>query len=140
MPDVGTRLLKLEVEGTDFSSSVSKVEITAGEKGSDFVSFSEAAAGGAREYKLALTLKQSTDSASLWYYIWAHAGEEVDVVVRPSGGTTAGTATPQFIGTCIVSEPDGTLLGGSADKSASARMTTEVEWEFTAKPTLDITA
>lgn len=140
MPALGTRSLKLEIEGVDYSDEVSSVRILAGESDADFVSFADAAAGGAREYRLALTLLQNTDSAALWYLIWSAAGTEVDVVVRPNGGTTPSTTNPQFTGTVVVTEPDGDLLGGDADRSASARFTTEVEWVFTAKPVLDTTA
>lgn len=140
MPALGTRLLKLEVEGVDYSSQVSSVRILTGESDADFVSFADAAAGGAREYRLAITMLQNTDTTSLWYMIWSLAGTEADVVVRPNGGTTPSTTAPQFLGTVIITEPDGDLLGGDADRSASARFTTEVEWVFTAKPVLDTTA
>lgn len=139
MPDLGTRKMKLEVDGNDFTSSVSNVQITSGEADTDFLSFADADAGGAREYKLVLTMKQNTESAALWRYIWDSAGDEVDVVVRPNGGTTAGTTTPQFLGTVVISEPDGTLVGGESNVSTSAKFVTEVEWAFTAKPTLDET-
>ena len=104
------------------------------------MTFADALAGGAREYKLALTLKQDTSTTSLWYYAWASAGTDVAVEVWPNGGGTPATATPPKIGgTVTVVEPDGDFLGGEANASSTAVFTTEVEWTFTAKPTLVIT-
>ncbi len=138
MPTLGTRKLKLKVDSVDFTNSVSNVRIVSGEKDTDFMSFAEADAGGAREYKLALTLKQDTATTSLWYYAWSEAGADVVVEVWPNGGTVAGAFTPLVTGTVTITEPDGDFLGGEANKSSTAVFTTEVEWTFTAKPILDI--
>lgn len=138
MPTLGTRKLRLTVDGTDYTDSVSNVRLVAGEKDSDFVSFAEAALGGAREYKLAMTLKQNTDTTSLWYYAWSEAGNDVAVEIWPNGGLTESVNTPRFAGTVTITEPDGDFLGGEANKSTTAVFTTEVEWTFTAKPILDI--
>lgn len=140
MPTLGTRKLVLRVDSTDFTDSVSNVRVVAGEKDSDFMSFLEASQGGAREYKLALTLKQATDTTSLWYYAWSEAGTDVAVEVWPNGRPVDGNATttyPKVSGTVTIVEPDGDFLGGEANKSTTAVFTTEVEWTFTAKPTLD---
>jgi hypothetical protein len=142
MPDLGTRRLRLFVGGDEFTSSISNCRITADQSDSDFVSFAEAASGGARQYTLALTMKQNTDADSLWYYIWANAGDDVPVVIWPNGQnnvspTTPTTTYPKFSGTVTVTEPDGDLLGGDADQSNTARFTTDVEWVFTGKPQLD---
>lgn len=139
MPALGTRALKLVVDGNDFTSSVSAVTIDAAESDSDFTTFADAAAGGARVYRLGLTLVQNPDANSLWRYIWDEAGSEQPVIVRPNGGTAASATTPEFTGTVIISEPDGTILGGEANKSGTARMTTQVSWEFLAKPVMDVT-
>jgi len=55
---LGTRALTLTIGGEDYTAQVSDCRITAGESDSDFVSFADAAAGGAREYKLAFTAVQ----------------------------------------------------------------------------------
>lgn len=138
MPVVGTRKLILKIGGNDFTDSVSSVEIVAGEKDSDFMSFAEALAGGARDYTLKLKLRQDTAAASLWYYAWAQAGTDVAVSIWPNGGTVRSATTPEITGTVTVREPDGTLLGGEANRSATAVQLTEVEWVYTAKPTLNI--
>jgi hypothetical protein len=140
MAAFGTRKLILKVDGTDYSDSVSDVRVVAGESDADFVSFEEARNGGARMYTLAMTLKQDSAAASLWYMAWANAGAEVDVEVWPNGGSTAAVDTPLFTGTVIVTEPDGDFLGGEADRSTKKYFTTEFEWEFTDKPDLDIGA
>jgi hypothetical protein len=143
MPALGTRLLKLKVGSTFYENSVSNVRLLADEKESDFITFAEAASGGAREYKLALTMKQDTDATSLWYYVWASSGTTVAVEVWPNGqnSVTPNTPTavfPKFSGSVVISEPDGDLLGGEADKSATSFFTAETEWTFIAKPILAI--
>lgn len=135
MAAIGTRKLQLNVDATEVTPEVSNVRVTSGESESDFVSFADAAAGGGRVYKLAITMTQNAATGTLWDQVWSHAGEEVDVIVRPYGNATPTATEPHFEGTCVVAEPDGDLLGGEADKSATNRFTTEVEWEFTAKPT-----
>lgn len=141
MPTLGTRKLVLRVDGTDFTDSVSDVRIVSGEKDSDFMSFTEAAAGGAREYKLAMTLKQDTSTTSLWYYAWAESGTDQAVEIWPNGynGGEESTTYPKISGTVTITEPDGDFLGGEANKSSTAVFVTEVEWTFTAKPTIDVT-
>lgn len=136
---IGTRKTILKVAGTDFTDAVAGVRITAADSDSDFVSFADALAGGLREYKLKLKIKQDTAAASLWYYCWDNVGDEVSCEVWPNGGSTEGATTPKFIGTAVVKEPDGDLLGGDAKVSTSAVQSIEVEWLYTAKPTLDIT-
>lgn len=138
MPEIGTRALVLRVNGQDYTSSVSNVRVTAGDKDTDFMSYLEASQGGAREYKLSLTLKQDTSATALWYLMWSSAGSDVPVEVWPNGynGGVQTTTYPKLTGTCTVVEPDGDFIGGEANKSTTARQTVSVEWTFTAKPSL----
>jgi hypothetical protein len=139
MPDVGTRKLVLRVDGTDFTDSVKDVRIVSGDKDSDFMSFAEALAGGARQYTLKLSLKQATDTTSLWYYAWSQSGVDVATEVWPNGRPSNGTATttyPKVTGSVTIVEPDGDFLGGEANKSTTAKFLMDVEWIYTAKPTL----
>jgi hypothetical protein len=134
MADIGTRKLKLEVNGVDYTPQVSNVRLTSAEADSDFVSFADAAAGGARDYKLAITLKQDAAAGTLWTEIFENAGDDVPYTVMPYGNAVATAAEPHFEGTCTITEPDGDLLGGEANKSNTAKMTIEVEFPCTAKP------
>ena len=135
MAAIGTRKLKIEVDGTEYTAVVSNCRITTAESDSDFVSFADAAAGGARDYSLAITLAQDAAASSLWTKIWDEAGTDVPVTVMPYGNATPTVTEPHFEGTVTIQEPDGDLLGGEANSSTTARMTVEVEWPFTAKPT-----
>lgn len=135
MAALGTRLLTVSIGGTDYSAQVSDCRITSGEADSDFVSFADAATGGAREYALEFTAVQDPATGTLWDKIWTAAGTTVAVIIKPAGGTTASATQPHFTGNVVVSEPDGDLLGGEADASTSARFTFEAAWKFTAKPT-----
>lgn len=138
MPDIGTRALVLYVDSVDFTSSVKDARITTGPDDSDFMSYAQALAGGARAYKLHLVLKQATDTTGLWYYIWSELGADQAIELWPNGynGGVQSTTYPQFTGTATVMEPDGDLLGGEAKASVTAKQTVEVDWPFTAKPTL----
>ena len=132
---LGTRSLKIKVGSTDHTVEVSKCEVLAGAADSDFTSFADAAAGGAREYRLAITFRQDLSATGvMWRYIWASAGTTMAVKVNPYGNATASTTEPHFTGNVVITEPDGTLIGGEANSSASARFTNSVEWVFTAKP------
>lgn len=135
MAALGTRKLTLSIDGDEVAPEVSSAVIRSAETDSDFISFADAAAGGGRTYVLALTFVQDAEAGSLWDKVWAAAGTEVDVVVRPYGNAVVSATQPHFEGTVVITEPDGDLLGGEADPSTTARFTTEVEWTFTAKPT-----
>lgn len=135
MTALGTRLLTVEVAGDDYTAEVSDCRITSAESDSDFVTFADAATGGARDYKLAFKMVQDPATGSLWDKIWTAAGTTVAVIIKPAGGTVASPTQPHFTGNVVVTEPDGDLMGGEADASTTARFTTEVEWAFTAKPT-----
>lgn len=143
MTAFGTRALvfRLGSTPTDYSAAVSDVRIKSAESDSDFVTFADAAAGGARKYTLVLTMAQDNATTSLWYQIWSAAGTDVAYEVWPNGRPGSGTASatqPKFSGTVTISEPDGDLLGGEADKSNTKKFTTEVEWECLAKPVLAV--
>jgi len=143
MAEWGTRALvfRLGTTPTDFTGAVKDVRVKSDEADSDFTSFADAAAGGARSYKLVLTLKQDNTTTSLWYYAWSQAGQTVAYEVWPNGRPVSGTASaaqPKFSGSVVVREPNGDFIGGEADKSTTKYFTTEFEWDCTAKPILSI--
>lgn len=136
---IGTRKTIFMLDSTDFSAEVSNVTLSSGESDSDFVSFADALAGGLRDYTLKLTIRQDTAVASLWYYIWNEAGDDVTYEFWPNGGgVTESATTPCFSGSVTITEPDGDLLGGEANASPSMVNVVEVEWKCTDKPTLAI--
>lgn len=137
MAALGTRSLKIKVGTTEYTATVSRVEITSGEADSDFTSFADAAAGGAREYALEFTAVQDLETTTLWNYVWANPGTAVAVKVNPYGVTTATATQPIYTGNVTIAEPDGTLIGGEANSSSTAKMTFDCRWVFTAKPTKD---
>jgi hypothetical protein len=140
MSDFGTRALVLYVDAVDFTSAVKDVQIVSKKSDSNFVSYADALAGGARDYFLHMVLKQYNDAAGLWYYIWSELGDSQAIEIWPNG-YNAGTPTadyPQFSGTAVVAEPDGTLVGGESNESPTNKQVVTVDWPFTAKPTLAI--
>ncbi len=146
MPELGTRaaVLRLATQSSpstfaDYTDEVSNVQIVPADSDSDFVTFAQAAAGGAKDYTLVITMKQDTSTTALWYKIWDEAGDTVPYEFWPNGynAGTASTTYPKFSGSVVISEPDGNpLIGGEADKSATARFTTDVEWECTGRPVM----
>lgn len=135
MAGLGTRLLKISVAGTDYTAQVSKAVITSGESDSDFVTFADAAAGGARQYNLEATAVQDLATGTLWDKIWTAAGTTVACVLMPYGNAVASVSQPHYSFNAVVTEPDGDFIGGEADKSTTARMTTEFSWPLEGKPT-----
>jgi hypothetical protein len=132
---LGTHLLKIKVGSVEYTAEVSKCEVVGGPADSDFTSFADAAAGGAREYRLALTFRQDLSATgTLWRLLWASAGTSVAVRLNPYGNVTASVTEPHYTGNITVTEPDGTIIGGEANSSRSARFTNSVEWVFSAKP------
>jgi hypothetical protein len=136
MAAIGTRKLTVEIDGTAYTAQASNVRITSGESDSDFMTFEEAAQGGSRDYALAITLTQDMATGSLWRMIFDNAGDDVPYLVSPYGNAIPSGSEPHAEGVCTITEPDGDFLGGEANKSNTARMTIEVVFPCTAKPTL----
>lgn len=134
MAALGTRLLKMSVDGTDYTAQVSSARFTSGEGDTDFVTFADAAAGGAREYRLEFTAVQDAATTTLWDEVFTNAGDTVPILLKPYGNATASAGEPHFTASAIISEPDGDLLGGDADASATARFTIDCSWVLTGKP------
>jgi len=134
MAQLGTRSLKVKIGTTEHTASVSKVQVVAADADSDFVTFADAAAGGAVEWALEFTAAQDMATGSVWRYLWDNPGTTVAVKVNPYGNATATAAEPHYTGNVTITEPDGVLLGGEANSSTSARMTVDVRWVFAAKP------
>lgn len=135
MAAIGTRKLQVEIDGVEHSANVSNARFTSGASDSDFTSFADAAAGGSREYRLEGTAVQDADTGSIWSKIWDAAGTSIPITLMPYGNVTPSVTEPHFTATAVVTEPDGDLLGGEANSSATAKMTIDFSWVLTAKPT-----
>jgi hypothetical protein len=130
------RQLKLTIgsPGTDYYADVTRCEVNNEEADSDVTTFEDAAqAGGARKYVLDIAAVQSTDTASLWSYIWEHTGEEVAFTYAPHGNAVATAAQPHVMGTAIVGPRP--KLGGEAGRETT--FTFETQWEIVGEPVLD---
>lgn len=134
MAALGTRLLKIEVDGTDYTAQVSKAVIVSGESDSDFLTFADAAAGGGREYRLEFTAVQDTETGTLWDEVFSNPGDTVPITLVPYGNAVASATQPHFTANATITEPDGDFLGGEADSSTSARFTFECSWVLDGKP------
>jgi hypothetical protein len=134
MAGIGTRLLKMTVSGVERSAECATAEITSDESDSDFVTFADAAAGGARAYVLHVVAVQDAAVGTLWDLVFASSGSSVACILKPYGNATASPTQPHYTFNAVVTEPNGTFLGGEADKSTTARMTFDAEWPLEAKP------
>lgn len=135
MAGIGTRLLKITVAGTEYNGQVSTSKLTTGESDSDFVTFADAAAGGARQYNFEFTAVQDLAVGTLWDKVWSVPGTTVACVLKPYGNATASAAQPHYGFNAVVTEPDGDLIGGDADKSVTAQQVITCIWPLEAKPT-----
>lgn len=134
MAGIGTRLLKLTIGGTDVTAQVSRAVVTSGESDADFITFADAAAGGAREYRLEFTAVQDAATGTLWDQVFSNAGTTVAGILMPYGNTAASVTQPHYTFNAVISEPDGDFIGGEADSSTTAKMTIECSWALDAKP------
>lgn len=135
MAALGTRLLTLSIAAGDVTAQISKAEVTSKPADSDFVTFADAAAGGAREYALEFVGAQDLTTGTLWDKVWSAAGTTVAYLMKPYGNSTATAGQPHYSGNLTITEPDGTLIGGEADASTTARQTFQCRWVLDAKPT-----
>lgn len=131
---LGTRLLKLEIGASEVTAQVSRSVVTSGAADSDFLTFEDAANGGARQYNLEFTAVQDVTTGTVWDKIWTAAGTEVACTLMPHGNATPSVTEPHYEFTAVVTEPDGDFLGGEANVSTTARFTFEGVWPLMAKP------
>jgi hypothetical protein len=131
---VGTRLLVVTIATVDYTAQMSACRITSAAADSDFTTFADAAAGGARKYQLVGTAAQDLQASSLWDQIFSNAGDTVAFLLKPYGNATASATQPHFSGNAVISEPDGDFIGGDANPSTTAKMTFGIAWDLTAKP------
>jgi len=134
MAALGTRNLTLTIGGTEFAAQVFDAKFTSAAADSDDVTYAEAGSGGGRTYALDLVLTQDMAASTLWTEMWENTGDDIAVLLRPYGNASASASQPHFTATVNIREPDGDLIGGTADLSPSARQKIEVSWPCTAKP------
>lgn len=135
MTALGTRDLTLSIGAADVTLQVFNVELLSRAADGSQVTFGEAKAGGGRIYSLKMVMTQDLATTGLWDKIWSASGTTVAALLKPYGNATPSATQPHYSGNVIITEPDGVLIGGDADSSATARFQTEITWDFTAKPT-----
>jgi len=131
MAQIGTRKLKVEVDGTEYTADVSNCRFTSAAGDSDFTPFSAAAAGGSRKYQLVGTAAQDAVADSFWDIVYSQAGADIPVTLMPYGNAVPSATEPHFTSTITVSEPDGDFLGGEANSSTTAKFTFDFAFDCT---------
>lgn len=135
MSFAGTRLLKIKIGSTEYNASITSAKIVSAESDTDFVTFSDAASGGARTYTLDFTAGADYAASTLWDQVFSNAGATVSCVLNPYGATTFAAGTPGFTFSAVVTEPDGDYIGTDANASTTAVSQFACSWTLTAKPT-----
>lgn len=135
MAALTARTLVITVAATDYTAQVFTAEVESGPADEDDVTYAEAAAGGGRVYFLNLKMTQDMATTTLWKKVFSAAGTDVAILLKPYGNATASTSQPHYSASANVREPDGVLIGGEADSSATKRQVIEVQWPLAAKPT-----
>ncbi len=137
---LGTRSLTLSVDGSYRTAEVSNCQIVSAPKqgvpDQVWQNGTRRLSQEKRDYRLVATVVQDPAQDSLWDLMWNRAGENVDVDLRPAGGSVPSDEQPWFLGTVTILVPDGIVLGGAASPSAANRFTFAIDWPFLEKPTL----
>ena len=128
--------LGLAIGGTDYWSDIAEYSLEPADSDKDVLTFADASSGGsASTWTLKGSAIQSTDTASFWNYVWAHAGQTVTFTLAPHGNSAASATQPHFTGQVTIGSkpPIGTAAG--EDKGA----TFDFEWAVVGQPTLATT-
>ena len=139
MATIGTRLMKVSIGGTDYTAQLSSAKVVSAPSDSDFITFADTAAGGARLYTLEFTASQDAATTTLWDKVWTAAGTTAAIILKPYGNATASATQPWYTANATIKEPDGDFLGGDADASTTAAFTFSCVWPLDAKPTKQTT-
>lgn len=122
-------LLELGTPAVDHKCDVNSWELKPGEADSDTPTFCNP--DGETPWVLSGTAIQSTDTESLWSYVWDHAGQVVAFTAAPHGNEVPTESQPHFTGMVkIGSKPS---IGGEAGSSNT--FTFEWEWTLEGEPT-----
>lgn len=118
------------VDDVEYNCDATSIVLTHEEADDDTVTFCDAAAGGAYEWKLTISALQSTDADALHTFFWDTAGSTVDFVFGPHGNAIPSTAQPHYAGTIAMpnKKPD---IGGEANSTWTFEMELKVEGDLT---------
>lgn len=120
------------VGAVEYNCDATSIVFVNEEADNDTVTFCDAAAGGAYEWKCNITALQSTDADALHTFIWANSGTTVAFVFGPHGNATPTVAQPHFTGSITIpnKKPD---VGGEADSTWTFEMELPVNGALTRK-------
>lgn len=117
--------LGFTINGIDFWADMASVELSPGDKDDNILTFADAAIGATSAWTLKGKAIQSTDSGSLWDFIWENAGKIINFIVAPHGNKTATAAQPHFTGKVKIGKRPPISVEAGDDKGA----TFDFEWQ-----------
>lgn len=115
----------------DYFADITACTLSNEEAESDVVTFEDAAKGEVRDFFLNITAIQSTDTESLWSFIWDNHGADVAYTYAPHGNAEPSADMPHFTG--MVTIGPAPEIGGEAGKSNIFSF--ETQWKCDGKPT-----
>jgi hypothetical protein len=106
------RNLVLTLDGDDYAIDASSITLTNEDQDGEVRTFADITPP--KQWFFEIEGIQSTDSGSLWDFLWDNDGTEaISFVFKPHGNATASASQPHFTGTVDVKgKPP---IGGSAD-------------------------
>ena len=136
MAQIGTRKMKVEVDGVDYTDSVSNARFVRADGNTDFLPFSAAAGTSGGDYSFQGVAAQDLAADTLWRKLYDEPGTEVTVTLMPYGNAAPSVTEPHVQATVTLAEPTDDVVGGEANTSQSARMTYNFSCPCLAKPVL----
>ena len=124
--------LMLEIGATDYKCDVTAIVLDNEEMEDATLTFCDAGDATVRQYFFEMTGIQSTDTASLWQYIWTNTGDDVAFTYAPHGNATPTVAQPHFTGTVTIGPRPS--IGGEASRSKTEAFTFETRWDIVGTP------
>lgn len=107
------RNLVLTLDGNDYAVDASSVVLTNEDADGEVRTFNDITPP--KQWFFEIDGIQSTDTSSLWDFLWDNDNSAVNFVFKPHGNTTATASQPHFTGTCeIKGKPP---IGGQADQT-----------------------
>jgi hypothetical protein len=132
---INGKALTLEIDGVAYEMDLTAVTMKSEDADADTVTFTEAAAGGDKQFYFEGTAIQSVATASFWRHVWANVGQDVAFIFAPEGNATPTADSPHFTGTCTILNAGD--LGAEASSNGKQRSTFDFRFDIIGTPVLE---
>lgn len=126
MTAIGTRFLRLVLDGTEVTDQISSAAIT---PSATVTAAVDGAPTTIYTYSLDLTFRQDAASGSLWNTMLSRIDTSIEYRLAPYGNDVADAARPIATGQARIAFPSqDPLLGGASNPSRTTVMKTTTSW------------